>query len=126
MEIKELNGSANLLSTGGEKPVADTGMRNAKGEWRPPYAIKYAPLLVWPWKPFAVIKWFFTYPGFAWPINSVLLAISVASWFLTQPFVEARWHSFNWDWMLLIYVRNQVLIWGFYGAYYLWLYIWKN
>lgn len=109
-----------------EQPAAQDGGRNKKGEWRPPYAIQYAPLIAWPWKPLAVLKWFISYPGFAWPINSLLLLISVASWLLTQPFIEARWQSFNWDWMLLIYVRNQALIWMFYGGFYLWLYIWKK
>jgi hypothetical protein len=106
-------------------PPPDEG-RNAKGEWRPSYGIKYAPLLAWPWKPFAVLKWIVTYPGFAWPVNSMLLAISAASWFLTQPFIAARWQTFNWDWMLLIFLRNQALIWMFYGSFYLWLYIWKK
>ena len=106
-------------------PLPDLPGSNARGEWRPAKGIEYAPLFKWPWKPLAVLKWFFTYPGFAWPINSLLLLISVASWFVWHPSLEQTAH-FNWDWMLGCWVRNQVLIWGFYGAYYTWLYIWKK
>jgi len=103
----------------------DTGVRNAKGEWRPSYPIEYAPLLQWPWRPLAVLKWVVTYPGFAWPINSLLLVISAISWFLTQPAVE-RCSTFQWGWMLQIYARNEAMIWLYYGAFHLWLYIWKK
>ncbi len=110
-----------------EKNLADanTEIRNAKGEWRPPYGIQYAPLLAWPWRPLQVLKWFVSYPGFALPTNLLLLAISALSWFLTQPEL-ARCAHFKWDWMLWILVRNQALIWSYYGAFYLWLYVWKK
>ena len=35
-----------------------------KAEWRPPYAVQYAPLFVWPPRPLAVLKWLAGYPGF--------------------------------------------------------------
>ncbi|MCF7675221.1 MAG: sterol desaturase family protein [Akkermansiaceae bacterium] len=109
------------------QPSSETASetRNAKGEWRPPYGIKYAPLLSWPWRPLQVLKWLVSYPGFALPTNLLLLAISALSWMLTQPEV-ARCAHFKWDWMLWILVRNQALIWMYYGAYYLWLYVWKK
>ncbi|MEI6178807.1 MAG: hypothetical protein WCS43_18085, partial [Verrucomicrobiota bacterium] len=54
--------------------------RNAKGEWRPPYPAKYAPLLVWPPKPRELILWFVNWPGFMWPVNAGLLVISIVTW----------------------------------------------
>jgi sterol desaturase/sphingolipid hydroxylase (fatty acid hydroxylase superfamily) len=104
---------------------AGTDARNARGEWRPDYPCRYAPLLLTPWRPLAVLKWIFSYPGFAWPLNSLLLAISTLSWFLTQPPI-AKCATFQWGWMLQIYLRNQALIWLFYGFYYVWLYMWKK
>lgn len=104
---------------------AVTEVRNAKGEWRPTRAIEYAPLLQWPWRPLAVLKWVFGYPGFLLPNNLLMLTISVLSYLLTQPAI-ARCATFQWDWMLWIWVRNMALIWMVYGGYYLWLYIWKK
>ena len=63
----------------------DPGPRNAKGEWRPDYAIEYAPVFVWPPRPLAFMKWLVTYPGFMWPRNLALLAISIVAWLYTQP-----------------------------------------
>ena len=105
-------------------PKPDPGPRNAKGEWRPNYPVEYAPLLVWPPRPLALLKWFFTWPGFMWPRNLMLLAISALSWFYTQPVLE-RCLVFKWDWMLQIWVRNECLIWLVYGGYYYYFYILK-
>jgi len=99
-------------------------VRNAKGEWRPPYAVKYAPLLARPWKAWDVLKWFFGNPGFQWPINILLLSVSAAAWFTQPPIAQCG--EFRWDWMTYIFLRNQALIWLFYGAYYMWLYVWKK
>ncbi len=66
-------------------PKHDPGPRNAKGEWRPAYPIEYAPVLVWPPRPVALLKWLVSWPGFMWPRNLVLLGISVAAWYYTQP-----------------------------------------
>lgn len=102
-----------------------TEVRNANGEWRPPYTIEYAPLFQWPWRPLAALKWLVSYPGFALPNNLLMLVIAALSYVLTQPAL-ARCVTFQWDWMLWIWVRNQALIWMVYGTYYLWLYIWKK
>ena len=67
------------FNPGSAKP--DPGAHNAKGEWRPAYPCSYAPLFVWPPRPLAVLKWIINYPGFVWPRNLVLLAISAVSWF---------------------------------------------
>jgi sterol desaturase/sphingolipid hydroxylase (fatty acid hydroxylase superfamily) len=120
-----------VTGAGGEVVTADAGVsgaaevRNARGEWRPAQAIALAPLFSWPWRPVAVLRWIFGYPGFLAPGNALLLAISTASWFLTQPALE-RCRSFEPGWMLQILIRNQALIWLYYGGFYLWLYVWKK
>lgn len=101
-----------------------TEVRNAKGEWRPPYTIDYAPIFVWPPRPLAFLKWFWSYPGFMWPRNLVLLAISVFSWFYLLPDLS-RCAQFQWGWVAQVYLGNIGLIWLVYGGYYFYLYILK-
>jgi sterol desaturase/sphingolipid hydroxylase (fatty acid hydroxylase superfamily) len=95
--------------------------RNARGEWRPPYPIRYAPVFTWPLRIVATLKWFVSYPGFMWPRNLKLLIVSAASWYLTQPALE-RCVNFEAGWIAQIYVRNLGLMWLFYGGYHLYLY----
>lgn len=64
------------------------GSRNAKGEWRPPYPIRYSPLFTWPLRLVPIGKWLLGWPGFLWPVNLSLLLISTVSWYLTQPAIE--------------------------------------
>src|SRR5512138_3438468 len=106
-------------------PKPDPGPRNAKGEWRPPYPVTYAPVFVWPPRPLAFLKWLVTWPGFMWPRNLALLAISVLAWYFTQPDL-ARCAQIKWDWLLQIWARNFALTWMFYGGYHFYLYILKG
>ena len=96
-------------------PHSDPGKRNAKGEWRPDYPCAYAPVFAWPPQPVALLKWLVTWPGFMWPRNLVLLAISAVSWLWFQPEL-ARCAQFQWDWIAQLFLRNQVLIWLVYGG----------
>jgi hypothetical protein len=107
-------------------PSQDTSeVRNARGEWRPPYPIRYAPIFPGPLRVVATLKWIVNYPGFMWPLNLLLLLISAGSWYLTQPAV-ARCVQFEAGWIAQVYVRNLGMMWLFYGAYYLHLYILKR
>ena len=92
--------------------------RNAKGEWRPPYPVRYAPVFIWPPRPVAAAKWLLGWPGFMWPANLSLLLISTLAWFYTQPAL-ARCAHFRWDWIAQIYARNLGLMWLVYGGFYL-------
>jgi len=106
-------------------PKPDPGVRNARGEWRPDYPVEYAPLLVWPPRPLKTLKWIVSYPGFMWPRNVLLLAISAFSWFYTQP-AMARCATFQWDWLGQIWLRNLALTWLVYGGYHFYLYTLKG
>lgn len=117
-----------LMTTETQRPAREDSraeFRNAKGEWRPPYPATYTPLFVWPPRPFAVIKWVFTYPGFMWPRNLVLLLISTFSYIYTQPALSRCAH-FHWDWLAQIYGRNLALMWLVYGGFYFLLYMVKT
>ena len=74
----------------------DPGVRNSKGERRPDHPVTYAHLLVWPPQPIKLVKWVVSYPGFMWPRNLVLLAISTVSWLWLQPNL-ALCAEFKWD-----------------------------
>jgi sterol desaturase/sphingolipid hydroxylase (fatty acid hydroxylase superfamily) len=102
--------------------AAAYGTRNARGEWRPPYPVRYAPLFSWPLRTPEILKWLVRYPGFLWPTNALILLITTVSWFLTQPAL-ARCAHLEAGWMLQIYVRNLAMMWLFYGAYHLHLHI---
>src|SRR5208282_1388472 len=106
-------------------PHPDPGVRNAKGEWRPAYPCSYAPVFVWPPRPLAILKCIINYPGFMWPRNLVLLAISAVSWFWLQPELS-RCAQFDWDWIGQLLLGNLGLIWLVYGGYHLYFYILKG
>jgi sterol desaturase/sphingolipid hydroxylase (fatty acid hydroxylase superfamily) len=98
--------------------------RDAKGEWRPDYPCRYAPVFTWPPRPLAILRWIVSWPGFMWPTNLGLFAIAALSWLYTEPDV-ARCTHFEGGWLAQIYLRNLALIWLVYGGYHLYLYIWK-
>jgi ferredoxin-NADP reductase/sterol desaturase/sphingolipid hydroxylase (fatty acid hydroxylase superfamily) len=106
-------------------PKPDPGVRNGLGEWRPAAPIQYAPVVVWPPRPLALMKWFISYPGFMWPRNLVLLAISILSYIYTQPALELC-KTFEWHWLLQIWVRNLALTWLVYGGFHFYLYTIKG
>jgi sterol desaturase/sphingolipid hydroxylase (fatty acid hydroxylase superfamily) len=105
------------------KATAD-GFRNEKGEWRPPYPVKYAPIFVWPPKPFQLLRWLLSYPGFLWPWNSIYLAITLVCWFWFQPALE-RCATLQWDWIAQMFLRNMVLLWMVQGGWHLLLFTFK-
>ncbi len=100
------------------------GQRDARGEWRPPYPIRYAPVFVWPPQPLKLLKWLLSWPGFMWPANLGLFSISALSWLFTQPAISRCVH-FQWGWVGWIYLRNLGLMWLVYGGYHLYLYVLK-
>jgi len=100
---------------------SETGSRNARGEWKPPYPVKYAPLFVWPPRARDLSKWILSYPGFLWPWNCVYLLITLATWSWLQP-DAARCAHLRVDWIVLIYARNLALLWLTAGGWHLVLY----
>jgi sterol desaturase/sphingolipid hydroxylase (fatty acid hydroxylase superfamily) len=102
----------------------ESGIRNAKGEWRPPYPVKTAPLFYWPPRPISAVKWLFSYPGFLWPWNSVYFLISLITWTYLQPAL-ARCTHFHAGWIAQMYLRNLFLIWMLAGGWHFLLYTLK-
>ena len=115
--------SADPVTPGPDQPPSDG--RNARGEWRPPYPIRYSPLFSWPLRAAAIFRWLFGWPGFMWPVNLSLLLLSTVSWYLTQPAIT-RCVDFEFGWIAQIWLRNQVMMWLYYGAFHYYLYIRKG
>jgi sterol desaturase/sphingolipid hydroxylase (fatty acid hydroxylase superfamily) len=108
----------------GSCPEPSFGTRNKRGEWRPPYPVKYAPLFVWPLRPLKALKWVLSFPGFLWPWNSIWLGISLLTWFYLQPELS-RCAEFRFDWIARMFLRNMVLLWIVSGGWHLILYTLK-
>ncbi len=84
-------------------------VRDANGDWHPPEPIRLPPIVSWPLRPRAVVKWMFGFPGFLWPMNSLWLALTLATWFFFTPDLAAM-QSFELWWITLLLVRNLVLV----------------
>jgi sterol desaturase/sphingolipid hydroxylase (fatty acid hydroxylase superfamily) len=114
----------NTGMSGSASAKSEIGYQNARGEWKPPHAIEYAPIFVWPPKPSSLLKWVLSYPGFIWPWNSVYLLITLVTWFWFQPDIS-RCVTLKADWIGGIFLRNLVLLWLVNGGWHLLLYTLK-
>lgn len=95
--------------------------RDARGAWRPDELIQNPPIYNWPPRPLAVTKWFVGFPGYLWPLNILVLGITVATWFLMTPEM-AEMKTFEIWWVAVLYVRNLALTAAFYGGLHLYFY----
>ena len=100
------------------------GTRDSRGFWRPSKLIEYPPVFVWPANPAGVVKWLFGYPGYLWPWNSFYAVLAVLVWLFATPSLE-QMRSFSAGWILFIFARNFALLFLFFGAFHLRLYIRK-
>ena len=108
--------------------MADTtqpeiGFRTAKGEWRPPYAIKFVPLFCWPLRPLEALKWLFG-GGYLWPWDLFFIVTATVTWIWLQPPLS-RCVEFHAGWIGQIYLINLTLLWLVAGGWHLLLYILK-
>ena len=101
-----------------------TGRRNKRGDWQPDKPLEHAPLLFWPTRPLAILKWVFGWPGFFLPWGVVYMVAAVLTWeFLTPPLDRMR--TFEWSWIAFVLVRNYAIILAVLGAWYIRLYVQK-
>ncbi len=120
----ERNNRAGAKSVGRLPARMDRGLRNARGEWEPPYPVSYAPLFVWPPRVVSILKWLLSFPGFLWPWNSVYLLITVLTWYFLQPPLS-RCAQFRAEWIALMFLRNLGLLWLVSGGWHFLLYTLK-
>jgi hypothetical protein len=96
--------------------------RERTRDYHRPEPIKIPPLFSWPWSPLAFAKWFFGFPGYLWPWNTLYLAIALATWLWLTPDV-ATMKIVEPGWIALILLRNAALITAVVGAWHLRLYV---
>lgn len=102
-----------------------SNVRNERGEWRPVDRITLPPVYAWPPRPSSVAKWFFGFPGYLWPMNSLTLCITLVTWLFLTPPLEAMKTLEAW-WVMLILLRNLALCLVFIGGLHLYLYVFKK
>jgi sterol desaturase/sphingolipid hydroxylase (fatty acid hydroxylase superfamily) len=112
-----------------DNPIANPtqpefGFRTAKGEWRPPYPVKYAPLFCWPPRPVETLKWLLGYGGYLWPWNTFYMLLATVTWLWFQPALS-RCVEFKVGWISQMYLRNLILLWLVDGGWHLLLYTFK-
>ncbi len=100
------------------------GTRDKAGNWRPPYVLQPPAPLTWPLRPAAIAKWFFAFPGYIWPWNTAYLGIAIVTWFFLTPALSSM-QTFELWWIALIFGRNLGLAVLIYGAWHLYLYVFK-
>ena len=97
------------------------GKRDKRGDWTPPDPIGYAPIFDGPFRPLAILKWIFGYPGFFLPWNVFYMAVPIITWAYFTPAVETM-QSFAVGWIAYIFIRNVILTFLVVGAWHVWLY----
>lgn len=90
-----------------EREGMQDGMpRDERGYWRPDGVGMPNPWLVWPPKPRAAALWLKEY---LWPYNLLFMAVSVLTWLYLTP-ETARMSELRFDWILEIFLRNQIML----------------
>lgn len=95
------------------------GTRNKRGDWSPNEPAATAPIWRMPPNPLAILKWL---PGYFLPFNLAWAASAVAYWAWVVPDAETM-KTLAWGWALKLYAINAVLIFLFYGAMEMRLYV---
>jgi sterol desaturase/sphingolipid hydroxylase (fatty acid hydroxylase superfamily) len=98
------------------------GARNQGGEWSPSRRVEYAPLLVWPPRPVALLRWLVGYPGYVLPFNLLYALVAIAAWLVATPSRDTM-SSFGARWIAIVLVRNAVVLIGWYGLFHVRLYV---
>jgi len=98
------------------------GDRDSRGEWQPSRLPKPGALFGWPWKPLKALKnlW-----DNLWPHNLIYMTLAILVWLYLTPSLETT-KTFDWGWVLFVYLRNVALVTVIAGGLHLWLYVAKT
>ena len=107
-----------------ESTQPEYGYHTAKGEWRPPYAVKFSPVFVWPPQPKEALKWLVRFGGYLWPLNANYVWLTLLTYFYFQPALS-RCVEFRAGWIIQICLRNLLLYTVWTGSWHLLLYKFK-
>ena len=101
------------------------GREDARGNWVPDRPISYGPAFAWPPQPKALVKWFFGFPGYLLPWNIPYALLAIFIWVYLTPPLE-HFQTMSLSWFAVILARNIVLAILVYGAWHMWLYVWRK
>ena len=106
-----------------QEGLVDGMPRDARGFWQPEKDIGTPnPVFAWPPKPGAVLKWLYHY---LFPWNLIYMMVATLTWlYLTPELARAR--EFRADWMLEVFLRNQVMLIVFASAFHIRLWAQKS
>ena len=104
---------------------AQYGSTDRRGDWAPSKPISYGPALAWPPQPKALLKWLFGFPGYFLPWNVLYAVLAILIWTYLTPALE-NFKSFSFYWSGVVLLRNIGLALCVYGAWHLWLYVWRR
>lgn len=103
-----------------EAPADDGTSRDDRGFWQPARgAAPPNPVFAWPPRPVAAAKWLYNY---LFPWNLIYMGIATATWLYWQPALS-RCTTFRADWILEMFVRNEIMLICIVGAWH--LYFWS-
>lgn len=89
-----------------EGEFVDGMPRDERGFWQPLEPKKSNPFFSWPPKPWEFLKWLYNY---LFPWNLVYIGIAITTWLYWRPELS-RCETFKIDWILEIFIRNQVML----------------
>ena len=101
------------------------GKEDSRGYWAPDKRVSYGPFFTWPPHLKALFKWMFGFPGYFLPWNVLYAVLAVLIWNYLTPSLH-HFESFSVAWASLILLRNISLTILVYGAWHLWLYVWRK
>ncbi|MCB1434357.1 MAG: sterol desaturase family protein, partial [Alphaproteobacteria bacterium] len=104
---------------------SDYGTVDKRGNWAPNRPVSYGPFFTWPVRPVAILKWFFGFPGYLLPWNALYAVAAVLIWTYLTPGLQ-HFQSFSLTWSAVVLARNVMLAILVYGAWHLWLYVWRR
>ena len=101
-----------------------TVRRDERGNWGPTYLRQMPAPMRWPPSLIGTLKWFFGWPGYLWPWNSLWLGMALVAWFFLTPPLAAM-QTFEAWWIALIFARNIGIVLLYYGGFHLYFHTFK-
>jgi sterol desaturase/sphingolipid hydroxylase (fatty acid hydroxylase superfamily) len=116
-------GAATLPIVHGENGVGDArdAERSARTTVASPWRVEQPPLLRWPIRPAAIVRWCFGFPGYLLPYNLLYLAVTALAWWVATPSRQTMAHL-SFGWIALLLARNAVVLGLWFGLAHLRLY----
>ena len=95
------------------------GTRNKRGDYAPSARLESAPLFVWPPRPAKLLAWL---PHYFLPWNALFFVFGALIWVYATP-AKQTLASFDWHWIVYLWLRNSAIVFVLYGAMEVRLYI---